>query len=138
MELIGTILVLAVIVVFVLNFGKNPKPTVSENGIEKKLKPILSGNRKGAIKWMAKNTLWGGGSHLVMNFTEQLDRTMDGVFHKQWIIGWGLTKSGKPYILIWFKDHFTLEEITVKEAMMKGVEKMAINFLVNPHHSGAV
>jgi hypothetical protein len=33
----------------------------------------------------------------------------------RWSVGWGLTKSEKPYFLDWIDGTFTAEKITVEE-----------------------
>ncbi len=96
----------------------------------------ITEERTRALVWVANNTLCDDEElatcDVLNSFRDKLDPTIISGDSAKWIIGWGLTKSGKPYSVEWTNEVFTIEEISIDDAQQFGVEEMGWMFELNP------
>ena len=88
-----------------------------------------------ALTWLATNSKAGFDPEaaLFADFKDQLDYVILSGDNARWLVGWGLTKSEKPYFLDWIDGIFTAEEITIEEFQSQDTwSRDGIVFKLNP------
>jgi hypothetical protein len=91
--------------------------------------------RTKALTWLATNgkTEFDPEAALFADLKDQLDYVILSGDNARWLVGWGLTKSEKPYFLDWIDGTFTAEEITIEEFQAQDTwSRDGIVFKVNP------
>jgi hypothetical protein len=91
--------------------------------------------RTKALTWLATNSKaeFDPEAAIFADFKDQLDYVILSSDNARWLVGWGLTKSEKPYFLDWIDGTFTAEEITIEEFQAQDTwSRDGIVFKVNP------
>lgn len=91
------------------------------------LAATVAEQRKKALMWMARNNKFGLKSELFTNFRSQLDDVILAGKNIKWEMGWGLSKSGKPYSLKWVDNAFSSKEMSMKEAEEGKLKEMSLS-----------
>jgi hypothetical protein len=91
----------------------------------------IAEERTKALTWVATNITFGPNveiltSDLFTHFRYSLDSAILSGDNARWVMGWGLTISGKPYSIEWANEVFSVEEISVEEAQEADVEEMTM------------
>jgi hypothetical protein len=95
---------------------------------------VIEGRIK-ALTWLATNskTVFDSEAALFADFKDQLDYVILSGDNARWSVGWGLTKSEKPYFLDWIDGTFTAKEITIEEFQAQDTwSRDGIVFKINP------
>jgi hypothetical protein len=91
--------------------------------------------RTKALTWLATNSKSDFDPEMALfaDFKDQLDSVTLSGENAIWLVGWGLTKSEKPYFLDWVDGTFTAEEITIEEFQAQDTwSRDGIVFKINP------
>jgi hypothetical protein len=91
------------------------------------LSKTIAEERKKALTWVAINTK-GLDSDVFTNFRDRLDEVVLTKSDAKWWFGWGLTKSGKPYLLDWSDGVFSIKKISIEEAKEKELGENLVLF----------
>jgi len=105
-------------------FGKSSISILKSIGLPTR----VTDERKKALIWVATHNKWGIDSDIFSGFMGNLDLVISSNINAQWNFGWGLTKSGRPYLLKWNDRVFTVEEISIEKAKELDIKERSVDF----------
>lgn len=88
----------------------------------------IAEQREQALIWFAAYGKWGLDSDPFRNFNEALDDAILSGADAEWGVGWGLTRSEKPFVLEWTDGVFQAQEISVDEANEREIKEKSVTF----------
>jgi hypothetical protein len=113
------------------DFGLQCGPRKSSIRILKASSPLpvdIAEQREQALIWFAAHGKWGLNSDPFRHFNEALDDVILSGADAEWGVGWGLTKSERPFVLEWTDGVFQAKEISVDEANAREIGENAVTF----------
>ncbi len=88
--------------------------------------PAQDSEKDKAIQWIKDNNRWTADAPIVKRVTDDLEVTIKDGSNCRWLLGEGLTKAKKPYLLTWHDGQFFAVEMTAAQAAALKIEKMNI------------
>ena len=89
--------------------------------------PAQDSEKEKAVQWMKDNNKWNSDAPIVKGFTAEVEKSIADGTDCRWLLGEGLIKAKKPYLLSWHDGQFFATELTAAQAAALKVEKMSVS-----------